>query len=168
MTLPGTPDPDDRRTPNPRDRRTPDPGDLRLAARVARELLADARIRDEPIRIAVQNRVVILTGVAGAHVRDAAGAVARGSEGVRDVCNLIRPPDGTPSDFDEIVAGLRSAPRPYPLRVFALVSFVLIVAWTLLLIAVFRLGWTAAVLACAVLLIPPAAHLLTRRLNRRR
>lgn len=140
---------------------------MRLAARVARELLADARVRDEPIRISVQNRVVILSGIAGERVRDAAGAIARSSDGVRDVCNLIRAPH-TDDDFDAIVAGLRRDAHPYPLRVFALVALSLVVAWTLLLIAVFRLGWVAAVLACTVLLIPPAAHLLTRRLNRRR
>jgi hypothetical protein len=151
--------PEDGDGARPARRMDPAGPDVRLAYRVAQNLVADDRIRLQRITIVVQNRVVILTGHADAEIREAVGRIARDSEGVRDVCNLISVPAGRapvatePDDpqrrFDEIVAPLRERePRwetglqaPFhtsvPMYLLLLVAF----GWSLLLVAAVELGW---------------------------
>lgn len=65
--------------------------DLRLAALVAQRLSIDWTTRRQQIVVAVQNRVVILSGsVADPDVRQVAGELAWDVPGVFDVCNTLR------------------------------------------------------------------------------
>ncbi|MEV4199885.1 BON domain-containing protein [Micromonospora globbae] len=71
----------------------PTSDDARLAALVAQRLAIDWTTRHQHIEVAVQNRVVILTGtVTRPEVRQVAGDLAWDVPGVHDVCNTLRPP----------------------------------------------------------------------------
>jgi len=148
--------------------------DLRLAHLVAYRLLVDDEVRYRGLAIAVQNRVVILTGQADAAATEAAGAIARGCPGVLDVCNLVDVPDGRiPADrerFDEIVAGLLTqrsgAGRARALTAAAVFT---VVVWSLLLGATVRYGWAGVgVVAAASLILLGLLYLLFFRRRTRR
>ncbi|WP_320068513.1 BON domain-containing protein [Micromonospora sp. RTGN7] len=84
------PSPDDHSWPAEPDSGPADE-DARLAAAVARRLGGDPTVRHEPVRVSVQNRVVILTGiVADPRARRAAGELAWAVTDVADVCNALR------------------------------------------------------------------------------
>ncbi|MEV1329420.1 BON domain-containing protein [Micromonospora costi] len=71
----------------------PESEDLRLAALVAQRLAIDWVTRRQQITVAVQNRVVILSGtVASPDAREVAGDLAWDVPGVFDVCNTLRMP----------------------------------------------------------------------------
>ncbi|MGW1059140.1 BON domain-containing protein [Micromonospora rubida] len=85
------PSPDDHSWPAEPDRPGPADEDARLAAVVARRLGGDPTVRHERVRVSVQNRVVILTGiVADPRARRAAGELAWEVTDVVDVCNALR------------------------------------------------------------------------------
>ena len=64
--------------------------DLRLAALVAQRLSIDWTTRRQQISVAVQNQVVILTGMVADHAtRRAAAELAWDVPGVFDVCNAL-------------------------------------------------------------------------------
>lgn len=94
--------------------------DGRLALAAVLDLTDDHRTRCEPIRVSAQNDVVILTGIVSSQEsRAAAGAVARHTPGVRDLCNALRVagnPDAFPEAdrFDELTASVASPPRRRP------------------------------------------------------
>ncbi|GAB7044687.1 MULTISPECIES: BON domain-containing protein [Catenuloplanes] len=94
--------------------------DVRLTYQVAHDLLADDRTRHERIVVAVRDGVAILSGRAGAEVREVAGGIALRSTGVRNVCKRIDAPDtGVTVErhrFDAIVAGLVSEPPRWARR----------------------------------------------------
>ncbi|MGN9809368.1 BON domain-containing protein [Micromonospora sp. BQ11] len=74
------------------DQPEPDSEDLRVEALVAQRLSIDWTTRRQQISVAVQNRVVILSGlVSGTDVRQVAGELAWDVPGVADVCNMLRP-----------------------------------------------------------------------------
>ncbi|WBB70841.1 BON domain-containing protein [Micromonospora sp. WMMD812] len=84
------PQPDDPRF-HPADDAPLQNEDLRLAALVAQRLCVDWTTRRQQIAVAVQNRVVILSGtVASPEARQVAGDLAWDVPGVFDVCNLLR------------------------------------------------------------------------------
>ncbi|MFF5180292.1 BON domain-containing protein [Micromonospora sp. NPDC000316] len=71
----------------------PEPGsaDRRLEALVAQRLSIDSTTRRQQISVAVQNRVVILSGlVSDANARQIAADLAWDVPGVFDVCNTLR------------------------------------------------------------------------------
>lgn len=68
-----------------------DSDDQRIEALVAQRLSIDWTTRRQQISVAVQNRVVILTGLVGdTEARQAAGELAWDVPGVFDVCNALR------------------------------------------------------------------------------
>ncbi|MFI0795856.1 BON domain-containing protein [Micromonospora rubida] len=90
MVIP-LPSPDDHSWPAEPDSPGPADEDARLAAVVARRLGGDPAVRHERVRVSVQNRVVILTGiVADPRARRAAGELAWEVADVVDVCNALR------------------------------------------------------------------------------
>lgn len=69
----------------------PDDDDLRIAALVAQRLSIDWATRCQQITVTVQNRVVILAGLARtAEASQVAAELAWDVPGVYDVCNTIR------------------------------------------------------------------------------
>ncbi|MEU5906741.1 BON domain-containing protein [Micromonospora sp. NPDC047467] len=69
----------------------PDSTDRHLEALVAQRLSIDSTTRRQQISIAVQNRVVILSGlVSDANARQVAADLAWDVPGVFDVCNTLR------------------------------------------------------------------------------
>ncbi|MEU4242643.1 BON domain-containing protein [Actinoplanes sp. NPDC026619] len=140
-------------------------GEVRLALAVVLELGAGELTRREPIRVDVQNDVVVLDGVVSSRAaRDAAAAAVRSVSGSHDLCNALRAPagDGEPEQADEfgaVVAALLPAPGhrgrfafPRPVMLSLLVWLWLTVPW-LALVA----GVPAGPLAVAVLVVTAGA-----------
>ena len=87
MQHPGTSSATAPRKPTSRRLRHPDD---RLARLVAAGLSSDPMVRKERITVSAQNGIVILLGtVSGLDVAAAAGARARRTPGVSDVCNAL-------------------------------------------------------------------------------
>ncbi|WFE53212.1 BON domain-containing protein [Micromonospora sp. WMMD1155] len=73
------------------DQSRPDVEDLRIEALVAQRLSGDWTTRQQQITVAVQNRVVVLTGlVHDANARQVASELTWDTPGVFDVCNTLR------------------------------------------------------------------------------
>jgi hypothetical protein len=163
-------DPNDRNRQRFRHR---DHGDLQLAYLIVEELVADARVADQPIGVEVRNGVVVLTGTVDTpETRDLVGDTVRQTGGVVDICNALQvtaPADTRPTHhsvdpssdqrFQEIVAPLtaarRASPRDIPAarRFPALSLFLGVITWGALTILVVWLGWAGAVLAGAVAMV---------------
>ncbi|MCU7730306.1 BON domain-containing protein [Actinoplanes sp. KI2] len=111
--------------------------DRRLALAVVRSLAADFRTNREAVRVAAQNKVVLLHGtVRSWHVRRTAGELARRTRGTFDVCNALSvSPDAVderPADaFVELVAEVPDQWAP-----LARIRSRARVWWTLVLLAV--------------------------------
>jgi hyperosmotically inducible periplasmic protein len=85
--------------PSPDREETRSPRDDAIGTAVAHELAEDARVRAMKIKVAVRDGVVTLTGTAtDVKEKDAAEAVVRRVQGVRDVRNqLAVEPPGAPA-----------------------------------------------------------------------
>lgn len=148
--------------------------DVRLAIRVAQNMIAADPVRYRRIAVSTRDGVVILTGTAAADAAQAAAGIAQGSTGVHDVRNLIDAAAEPVSAaerraFDEIVAGLRperprSASRARLLGPAALATAV---AWSLLLVALVEFGRPALVVLAVAGVVGLLVLPLVRRRSRR-
>ncbi|GIF01250.1 BON domain-containing protein [Paractinoplanes rishiriensis] len=147
--------------------------ELQFALSVVLELIADERTRCEPIRVSVQNDVVVLTGVLRSWAAvDAAADLVRSLPGERDLCNALRGPgkrkDGhSADDFEQIVGRLLNVSpppvrsrRPYP-RWLVLVMLVLL--WLVAPVSAVLVGLPAVPLALTAVAVS-ADVLESRRL----
>ncbi|MCO8277648.1 BON domain-containing protein [Actinoplanes sp. TRM 88003] len=146
--------------------------ETRLALAAVCGLAEDHRTRHEPIRVSVQNDVVVLAGVVrSSTVRVTAGAVARSVPGARDVCNTLVAPPPAADAFEAIVAELRGestdSPRnrsdeQEPVGPFTFMS--LIALWLALPVTTVALGVssvTALVITLAgTVIVLPVRHAL--------
>lgn len=112
--------------------------ELQLALAVVLELIADERTRCEPVRVSVQNGVVVLTGVMSSWAAvDAAADLVRSLPGKRDLCNALRGPgrrkDGHSADDFELIVGRLLAASPPSARGRRLYSRWLVLAVLVLL-----------------------------------
>ncbi|WP_164842701.1 BON domain-containing protein [Actinoplanes solisilvae] len=127
------------------------------------ELNADERTRHEPIRVSVQNDVVMLAGrVRTPAARDAAAGIVRAIPAANDVCVALSVRTRALArhdrdDFVQIVAGLEPpAPRRRrrPSRMLALVNVaVLILVWLVLPVLTVIVGLPALPMLIAALMV---------------
>ena len=138
--------------------------DVRLTRLVAQGLQADALTRGAArITVNVQNGVVLLDGtVRDAEVKQKAADIARGTPGVRDVCNALysgESPGGGSDEHLQQLERLAAAATAEPAgsvrstsghtrRWLWLVAVSAVAAWGLLSVAILRYGWIAAVIGC--------------------
>ncbi|HET6532621.1 MAG TPA: BON domain-containing protein [Actinoplanes sp.] len=143
--------------------------DVRLTYEVARRLQADPRMRATRIAVEVQNGVVILDGTAGvAEVKQLAADTARGTPGVRDVCNALRVSD------DEDKDPLPELERPTPPSggprrwTWTAGAAALVTAWALLSVVIVILGWVGVVIGflCAAVTLQAVLAVRDRRRTR--
>lgn len=120
--------------------------DFQLAFAAVRALCWDPRTRHEPVRVSAQNDIIILTGtVRSWGARQAAGSVARQTEGADDFCDAMsvdaEAADSPPLDeFDRLIRafGLRrpaaesSQPGSGRLRAVPVELAVPLVSWLVL------------------------------------
>jgi hypothetical protein len=135
--------------------------DVRLTYQVAQGLQADALTRGSRITVEVQNGVVLLEGkVHDAAVKQKAADVARGTPGVRDICNVLYAGESPGAASDELLQlerlvasvtaeradSVRSASRHT--RRWWLIAVSAVAAWALLSVAILHFGWIVAVIGC--------------------
>nr|WP_221383125.1 BON domain-containing protein [Actinoplanes polyasparticus] len=159
--------------------------DERLSRQVTERLSADASHCFGQVAVEAQNGVALLSGVVESHThREIAGRVARDTQGVRDVCNMLtvassdeRPTGGGPDHEraglarKQPQAGDRGQPgdtpvprhptRPMAQRETAAGARLLLsvaICWWLLCILIVVLGLVGIVIWCLAMAITLAAY----------
>ncbi|MEV4703209.1 BON domain-containing protein [Actinoplanes sp. NPDC049316] len=142
MTWPWPDDP-----ASPRQGRTPPATlDKRLTQRVAERLRAHPSTRRARLTVEVQNGVALLTGTADSpEVERVAAEIAWDTEGIRDVCSMLRcaeVPRGSTAEGDVERASPERKTGPA-----AMVAGIA-TAWWLTFLLIAALGWAGVVIAC--------------------
>ncbi|WP_369077301.1 BON domain-containing protein [Paractinoplanes hotanensis] len=159
--------------------------DERLSRNVTQRLRADASHCFGQVAVEAQNGVALLSGVVESHThREIAGQVARDTQGVRDVCNMlsVASPDDRPTggrlDHERVgLAGERpkagdrgqAGDTPVPrhptrpvvqrqTRVGARLLLGFAICWWLLCVLLVTLGTTGIVIWCLALATALAAY----------
>ncbi|MEV4348604.1 BON domain-containing protein [Actinoplanes sp. NPDC049596] len=141
--------------------------ETKMALAAVLGLVADERTRGEPIRVSVQNDVVLLAGVVHSwQTRATAADVVRAVPGTHDVCNgLVVSGPSSEDEFDRIVAGWQSGGRRR-WRAGPLTFSLLLLLWLALPMATVVLR-VPAVPALIAAFVGTAAVLSARFLKRR-